>query len=155
MSESDEKRFGANIMSEKFSIALIWSLATAVITRLGTSWTLLPERVVTTFGLESEATGWGSREGLLLSVLLVVVGQAALATFLILRLARAVRFLPLVQANVSLVLVCGFWQVINYNLYHVPVRNMWVVGPVALLLVAVALMLGSLGHAPAPARSSK
>lgn len=133
-------------MSEKISIAVIWSMATAVLTRLASSWTLLPERVVTTFGVGSEATGWGSREALLVSVLMAVVGQAALATFLILRLARAVRFLPLVQATVSLVLVCGFWQVINYNAYHVPVQSLWVLGPVALLSVAVAVMLGNLGQ---------
>lgn len=131
-------------MNEKFSIAVIWSLATAVLTKLANSWPLLPERVVTTVGLGSEATGWGSREALLSSVLLAVVGQAILATVLILRLARAVRFLPLVQASVSLVLVCGFWQVINYNTYHIRVQGLWVLGPVAILLAAVAVMLGNL-----------
>jgi hypothetical protein len=148
-------KFNVKVMSEKISIAVIWSLATAVLTRLGSSWSLLPERVVTTFGMGSEATGWESREALLLSVLMLVVGQAVLSTFLIMRLARAVRFLPLVQANVSLVLVCGFWQVINYNVNHVPVQSGWIVGPVALLLAMVAVMLGSLGSEPLPVTRRK
>ncbi len=147
--ETVVNRFNVKGMSEKISIAVIWSLATAVLTRLGSSWNLLPNRVATTFGMGSEAAGWDSREALLLSVVLLVVGQAVLATFLIMRLAKAVRFLPLVQANVSLVLVCGFWQVINYNLNHLPVQSGWLVAPVALLLVTVAVMLGSLGT-PAP-----
>lgn len=131
-------------MTEKFSIAVIWSLATAVLTKLASSWNTLPDQVVTTLGLGSEATGWGTREALLSSVLLVVVGQAILGTVLIVHLASAVRYLPLVQACVSLVLVCGFWQVINYNTYHLKVQSVWVAGPVAILMAAVAVMLGNL-----------
>jgi len=112
-------------MTEKFSIAVIWSLATAVLTKLASSWNVLPDQVVTTLGLGSEATAWGTREALLSSVLLVVVGQAILGTVLIVRLAGSVRYLPVVQACVSLVLVCGFWQVINYNTYHLKVQSVW------------------------------
>jgi len=49
----------------------------------------------------------------------------------------------------SVVLVCSFWQVINYNAEGTPFRASWVLGPVVLLLVlagAFALNLTSQVH---------
>jgi len=136
-------------MSVKLAIPMIWCLAAAVLLRLMSAWDSLPDRVAVHFGLKMQPNGWSSKRTLVALVVVAVVGHAALATWLLLHIGFLGPMFPLTQAVTSVVLVCSFWQVINYNAEGTPFRASWVLGPVVLLLVlagAFALNLTSQVH---------
>jgi len=123
------------------AIPVIWGLAGALLIKLWSAWSQLPERVAVHFGLNMQPNRWSSRNTMAVSVVLVMLGQAALATWLILRVGNAANMIAVVQLVVSVVLVCVFWQLINFNAKGSPFRSKWVFIPIVLLLATIAVLL--------------
>lgn len=128
-------------MNVRLTIPVIWALAGALLVKLWSAWSRLPDRVAVHFGLSMQPNGWSSRNMMAISVVLVILGQAALATWLILRVSSAANVIAVVQLVVSVVLVCAFWQMINFNAQGLPFRPMWVLAPMALLFATITVLL--------------
>jgi len=122
------------------AILMIWLLSGAVLVKLWTAWPRLPDRVATHFGLSLQPDGWSSKGKLAAVILIAVLGQAALATFVLLRVAGAAGPIGLIMPVVNVVLVSVFWQIINYNAEGRKLQPAWIVGPVILLLAAMVLL---------------
>jgi hypothetical protein len=120
----------------------MWILSGALIVKLLSAWDQLPDRVAVHFDAAMQPNGWSSKRGLAAIVLIGVVGQAALATFMLLRVASATGLSGPILLIVNVVLVCAFWQTINYNTKGTPLQLVWLLGPVIVLLAVIfALML--------------
>jgi hypothetical protein len=130
-------------MNSKLVIPVIWGLAGALVVKLWGAWSRLPDRVAVHFDVAMQPNGWSSKSTLATSILLAVLGQASLATWLILRVNSAA-IVALIQLVVSVVLACAFWQVLNYNAMGKPFRGMWVLVPTVLLLAGITVFLLSL-----------
>lgn len=132
-------------MTAKLAIPVIWGMNAAVLLRLWNVWDRLPERVAVHFGISLQPNGWSSKRGMLVAVIAVMLGQATLASWLILRLGGAVGVIAPVQLLVSLTLFGAFWQMISYNADGKPFQPWWVLVPLVLLFGAIAaFMLGLL-----------
>ncbi len=130
-------------MTTKLAITAIWTMNAALLLHLWNAWDRLPERVAVHFGI-SQPNGWSSKAGMLATVVAVMLGQAALASWLILRVGSATAFIAPMQVLVSLTLVCAFWQMISYNAEGKPFQPLWVVGPMVLLFGAITVYLAGL-----------
>ena len=128
-------------MNARLAIPVIWGLAGALLLKLWNAWDQLPSRVAVHFGLSLQPNGWSSKGALAVIIALAVVGQAALATWLILRVTSASGIMAPVQLVVSLVLVCAFWQVINYNAKGAQFQPLWILVPMVVLLATIAALL--------------
>jgi hypothetical protein len=84
-------------VNARLAIPVIWGLAGALLLKLWSDWSELPERVAVHFGLAMQPSGWSSRNTMAVSVVLVVVGQAALATWLILRVGSIANVMAVIQ----------------------------------------------------------
>jgi hypothetical protein len=122
------------------AILVIWMLCGAVLVKLWTAWPRLPDRVATHFGLSLQPDGWSSKGKLAAVILIAVLGQAALATVVLLHMAGAARPTGLIMLVVNIVLVSTFWQVINYNAEGTRFQAAWILGPLILLLAGVVLL---------------
>ncbi len=131
-------------MNARLAIPAIWGLAGALIFKLWSAWSELPDRVAVHFGLTMQPNGWSSRNTMAVSIVLLLIGHATLATWLILRVGGAANMIAVVQLVVSVVLVCAFWQMINFNAKGLPFRPVWVLAPLALLFAAIAVFLVSM-----------
>jgi len=131
-------------MTAKLAITTIWAMNAAVLLRLWNAWERLPERVAVHFGMSMQPNGWSSRSGMLIAVIAVTLGQAALASWLILRVGAAVSLMAPVQLLVSVTLVCAFWQMISYNADGKPFRPLWVIAPMVLLFATITVFMVSL-----------
>lgn len=120
-------------MNAKLAIALIWTTSAALLLKLLTAWDQLPERVAVHFGTDMQPNGWSSKNTLAAMVVLVAAGQAALATFVLLRLRNVPVALTLVLVAVNIALVSAFWQTIRFNATGAPFQPLWMF----LLLIAV------------------
>ena len=127
-------------MNTSVAILMIWLLSGAVLVKLWTAWPRLPDRVATHFGLSLQPDGWSSKGKLAAVILIAVVGQAALATFVLLHMAGAAWPAGLIMLVVNIVLVSVFWQVINYNAEGTRFQPGWILGPLILLLAAMVLL---------------
>jgi hypothetical protein len=128
-------------MSARLVIPVIWTLAGVLVIRLWSAWGQLPDRVAVHFGMAMQPNGWSSRGALATTILAAVVGQAALATWLILRISSASGIIAPIQLAVSVVLVCAFWQVINYNAGGRPFQPMWALVPMVLVSATITMFL--------------
>ena len=128
-------------MNPRLAIPVIWGLGGALLLKLWSAWSELPDRVAIHFGLSMQPNGWSSRTTMGVSVLLTIIGQAALATWLILRISSAANIIALVQLVVSVALVGTFWQMINFNAKGVPLQPMWILAPMALLFGVITVFL--------------
>ena len=128
-------------MNTKLVIPAIWILAGTLVIKLWTAWNQLPDRVAVHFGISMQPNGWSSKNALAATVLLAVLGQASLATWLILYISSASGMIAVIQLVVSAVLVSAFWQVINYNTRGTPFQAMWVLVPVVLLFAGITVFL--------------
>lgn len=131
-------------MTARVAIPIIWGMNAAVLLRLWNVWDRLPERVAVHFGMSLQPNGWSSKNGMLITVLAVMLGQALLASWLILRLGPAVAFMAPMQLLVSLTLFGAFWQMISYNAEGKPFQALWVVGPMVVLFAAITIFMVSL-----------
>ena len=123
------------------SIWTTWAMNAALLLRLWTAWDRLPERVAVHFGISLQPNGWSSRNSLLIIVIAVAAGQAALATWLILRVGAAIPFFAPMQLLIGFTLVSAFWQVISYNADGKPFNPLWVIGPLVLLFGAITVFM--------------
>ena len=128
-------------MNGKLLIPVIWALGGALLVKLWSAWSQLPQRVAVHFGLSLEPNAWGSKGSMALIMTLVVLGQAALATWLILRVTSASAMMAPIQLVVSVVVACTFWQVINYNAKGAQFQPLWIVAPIVLLFATITVLL--------------
>jgi len=128
-------------MNGRLLIPVIWGLAGALLVKLWSAWSQLPGRVAVHFGLSLEPDAWGSKGSMAAIMTLVVLGQAALATWLILRVTSASAMIGPIQLVVSVVLICTFWQVINYNAKNAQLQPLWVLVPILLLFATITVLL--------------
>jgi uncharacterized membrane protein len=128
-------------MNSKLIIPAIWTLAGALVIKLWTAWSQLPDRVAVHFGISMQPNGWSSKGTLAATMLLAVVGQASLATWLIFRISSVSGMIAVIQLVVSAVLVSAFWQVINFNTRGTPFQAMWVLLPMVLLFATITVFL--------------
>jgi Protein of unknown function (DUF1648) len=136
-------------VNAKLAIPVIWALAAALFLRLLSAWDELPSRVAVHFGISMQPNGWRSKRAMAWMVLLVVGGQAALATWLIMNFGQASGMIAPVQLAVTTVLVCVFWQMISFNLSGQRFRAIWIVMPLLLMLGLIAFAaLGLPPHSP-------
>ena len=127
-------------MNTSVAILVIWMLCGAVLVKLWTAWPRLPDRVATHFGLSLQPDGWSSKGKLAAVILIAVLGQAVLATFVLLHMAGAAWPTGLIMLVVNVVLVSVFWQTINYNADGTRFQPAWILGPLILLLAAMVLL---------------
>ena len=127
-------------MNTSVAILMIWMLCGAVLVKLWTAWPRLPDRVATHFGLSLQPDGWSSKGKLAAVILIAVLGQAALATFVLLHVAGAARPTGLIMLVVNVVLVSVFWQVINYNAEGRKLQMAWMFGPLILAGIVMVLL---------------
>jgi uncharacterized membrane protein len=128
-------------VNARLAIPVIWGLAGALLLKLWNAWDQLPERVAVHFGFSLQPNGWSSKGGLAVIIALVAVGQATLATWLILRVTSVSAMMAPIQLAVSVVLVCAFWQVINYNAKGAPFQPLWILAPMVLLFATITALL--------------
>lgn len=128
-------------MNGKIAIVAVWALAAVPLMRLMSVWDSIPDRVAVHFGISGEPNGWSSKAALPWLLALPILGQAALATFLIVRLGAHSPLFPFTHVLITFVLVCAFWQLIEYNANKTPFRIMWVIGPLILMFATIAVNL--------------
>lgn len=137
-------------MIPKLAIAGIWTMGAALLIRLMSLWDQLPQRVAVHFGIAMQPNGWANRSTMALLMVLVVVGHAVLATWLIVNFSGHSPVIGPIQMTVSAVMVSAFWQVISFNAQGKPFQSLWIVIFVLLMLalIAVLLLRPVLHHAP-------
>ena len=131
-------------MNAKLAIPVIWGLAGALIFKLWSAWSELPDRVAVHFGLTMQPNGWSSRNTMAVTVVLIMIGQAMLASWLILRVSGAANMIAVVQLVVSVVLVNAFWQMINFNAKGLPFRPVWILACLAVLFATITVFMVSM-----------
>jgi Domain of unknown function (DUF1648) len=131
-------------MNARLAIPWIWALAAALVVRLLTAWDQLPSRVAVHFGMAMQPNGWSSRNALAAIVLVAVLGQAALATFVLLRVGSAAGWVALILVMVNVVLVSAFWQTIRYNAEGTPFQPLWMFVPMIVLFASITAFMGKL-----------
>lgn len=129
-------------MNTSLAILVIWTLSGALLIKLAAAWPRLPDRVATHFGVTLQPNRWGSKGALAAIILVAVLGQAVLATFVLLRVDSAASPAGIVLLVVNVVLVSAMWQTINYNAEGTPLQPVWMFGPIVVLLAALALARG-------------
>jgi hypothetical protein len=122
-------------VSVSLVLSVIWILSGALIVKLLSAWDQLPDRVAVHFNTALQPNGWSSKRGLAATVLIAVLGQTALATFVLLRVAGATGMIGPILLIVNIVLVSALWQTINYNAEGTPLRLSWFLVPLIVLLV--------------------
>jgi Protein of unknown function (DUF1648) len=127
-------------------LVAVWALSGALAAKLLLSWSRMPERAAVHFGWDLQPDGWSSKRTLALFAMILVFGEAALSTWFLLRAGNGAGLAGLVMLAVNLVMVCTFWQVINYNTRGTPIRSRWIVLPL-LALLAGAAVIAILQHA--------
>jgi hypothetical protein len=128
-------------MNTRVAIPVIWTLSGAVLIKLWSAWPRLPGRVATHFGASLQPNGWSSKGALAAIILIAVLGQAVLATFVLLRVAGAAGPAGVMLLLVNMVLVSAMWQTINYNAEGSRFEPVWMFGPIIVLLTAITLVL--------------
>jgi len=118
-----------------------WALPGALAIKLLLSWDKIPERAAVHFGWDLRPNGWSSKRVLALYAMLLVFGGSTGSTLVLLRARHTAGPAGLVTVVVNLVMVCVFWQVINYNTRGTPLRARWVVLPLLALLAGAALVV--------------
>jgi hypothetical protein len=131
-------------MNARLAIPVIWTLAAALLVKLLTAWGQLPDRVAVHFGMALQPNGWSSKSALAAIVLIAVLGQAALATFVLLRVGSAAGWIALILVLVNTVLVCAFWQTINFNLEGTPFQPLGMFVSLIALFASIAVFMGKL-----------
>jgi uncharacterized membrane protein len=131
-------------MSTKLAIPVIWILVAALLMKLLAAWDQLPDRVAVHFGMALQPNGWSSKSALAAIMLIAVLGQAALATFVLLHVGSAAGWIAFIQVMVSAVLVCAFWQTINVNAEGTPFQPLGMFASMIVLFASIAVFMGKL-----------
>lgn len=114
-------------MKARMILPVIWTLTGALIVKLLISWNDLPQRIAVHFDIRMQPNGWSSKSDLVMIVLFAAVGEAMLATFVLLRLGAVAGAAGVALLMVNVIVVSAFWQVINYNTQGTPFRPLWIV----------------------------
>ena len=125
----------------RLAISIIWILASALLFRLLSVWDELPERVAMHFGVSLQADGWARKSTLAFVTVPVVLGHAVLTTWLVLAHAQGSGNLAVIQLGTSAVLFSVFWQTITFNISGKPLKVIWIVLPVLLIVGCIAASL--------------
>jgi hypothetical protein len=128
-------------MNVRLAIFVIWTLTCALLFKLVGAWNQLPDRVAVHFGAAMQPNGWSSRSALAAIVLCAVVGQASLATWLILRVGSTAGMTAPILVLVNAVLVAAFWQTIKYNAEGTPFQALWMFVPMIVLFGSITLFM--------------
>ena len=135
-------------MIARLAIFVIWILAAALLLRLLSVWDELPERVAVHFGVSLRPDGWASRSTMAVLISLVVVGHAALSTWLLFTRVSD-PMVSAIQLATATVFFSVFWQVITFNISGRPMKAIWVVLPALFVAGSVGVLVtGALGHHP-------
>lgn len=134
-------------MIATLAIAVIWILAAALLFRLLSVWDELPERMAVHFGVTLRPDGWAGRSTMAVLIFLVVVGHAALSTWLVFTRVSADPMVSAIQLATATVFFSVFWQAITFNISGKPLKVIWIVLPVLFVVGSVGVLLtGALGH---------
>lgn len=128
-------------MIAKLAISAVWILASALLFRLLSVWDQLPERVAVHFGRSLQPDGWSRKSIMAWLVVLIVVGHAAFTTWLVLTHGQRngmIATIPLVTATAFFSV---FWQMITFNTEGKPLKAVWIILPVLLVLGLIAALL--------------
>jgi uncharacterized membrane protein len=129
------------------AIAVIWILAATLLFRLLSVWDELPERMAVHFGVTLRPDGWAGRSTMAVLIFLVVVGHAALSTWLVFTRVSADPMVSAIQLATATVFFSVFWQAITFNISGKPLKVIWIVLPVLFVVGSVGVLLtGALGH---------
>lgn len=128
-------------MTARVILPLIWSLSGALVVRVLASWSQLPERVAVHFDVRMQPNGWSNKTDLAAVALLAVVSEAAVATMVMFRAGSAAGLGGAILLTVNVVMVCAFWQVINYNVSGAAFRMSWILLPLIVLFAGTAVFL--------------
>lgn len=129
------------------AIAVIWMLAAALLFRLLSVWDELPERVAVHFGITLRPNGWASRSMMAVLMFFVVVGHAALSTWLVFTRVSVDPMVSAIQLATATVFFSAFWQAITFNISGKPLKAIWIVLPMLFVVgSAGVLVTGALGH---------
>jgi Protein of unknown function (DUF1648) len=131
-------------MNARYVLPVIWVLTGALLVKLWSAWEQLPGRVAVHFGMAMQPNGWSSKSALAAIVLLAVLGQAALATLLIVRVGNAAGLIAPVLLLVNVVLVGAFWQTIKYNAEGTPFQPLWIFVPTIVLFASITVFLAKM-----------
>jgi hypothetical protein len=93
------------------------------------------------FGFDMQPNGWSGKAGFAATALGPALGEAALASWILVRLGSSAGLAGLVLLAVNLVMICVFWQMINYNTRGTPFRSRWVLLPLIMLFAVVAAVV--------------
>jgi hypothetical protein len=131
-------------MNARLAIPAIWILVAALLVKLLAAWGQLPDRVAVHFGMALQPNGWSSKSALAAIVLIAVLGQAALATLVLLRVGSAAGWIAFILVLVSAVLVCAFWQTINFNAEGTRFQPLGMFVSLIALFACIAMFMGKL-----------
>lgn len=128
-------------MIAKLAIPAIWMLASALLFRLLSVWDELPERVAMHFGISLQPNGWGRKSVLASVTVLVVLGHAVLTTWLLLAHFQGNGNVAIIQLATATVLFSVFWQTITFNISGKPLRPLWIILPVLLIVGSIGVLM--------------
>jgi len=134
-------------MIAKLAIPAVWILASALLFRLLSGWDQLPERVAMHFDRSLQPDSWGRKSIMAWLIVLLVVGHAILTTWLLLMHGQGNGMLAVIQLATATVFFSIFWQMITFNTQGKPLKAVWIILPVLLIVVSIAGSLsGPLFH---------
>ena len=128
-------------MIAKLAISAIWILASALLFRLLNVWDQLPERVAVHFGISLQPNGWGRRSTMAWLIVLIVGGHAILTTWLILTHGQGNGMVAIIQLATATMLFSVFWQAITFNISGKPLRPLWIILPVLLIVGSIGVLM--------------
>jgi uncharacterized membrane protein len=128
-------------MIAELAISVVWILASALMFRLLSVWDQLPERVAVHFGASLQPDGWGRKSTMALLIVLVVVGHAVFTTWLVLTHGQGSEIVATILLATATILFSVFWQAITFNISGKPLKAIWIVLPVLLIVGAIAALL--------------
>jgi uncharacterized membrane protein len=134
-------------MIAKLAISAVWILASALLFRLLSVWDQLPERVAVHFGVSMQPDGWGRKSTAAWLIVLLVIGHGVLTTWLLLAHGQGNGMLAVIQLATATVFFSIFWQMISFNTQGKPLKAVWIILPVLLIVGSIAASLsGTLFH---------
>jgi len=128
-------------MIAKLAISAIWILASALLFRLPSVWDQLPERVAVHFGRSLQPDGWGRKSIMAWLIVLLVVGHAIFTTWLLLTHGQGNGMIATIQLVTATVFFSVFWQMITFNIKGKPLKAVWIILPVLLIVGLIAALL--------------
>jgi Protein of unknown function (DUF1648) len=133
-------------MIAKLAITVIWILAAALLFRLLSVWDQLPDRVAVHFGITLRPDGWARRSTMALLIFLVLIGHAALSTWLVLAHVPGSAMVSAIQLATATMLFSVFWQLITFNIAGKPLKVIWIVLPALLIAGSIGALLSGVHH---------